>query len=87
MTPSEPATPPTSTATLPIEGMTCASCANFVQRALTKTPGVRTANVNYATERATIEFDPAAVSPAGLRAAVEGAGYSVGPPAPAAASG
>lgn len=79
MTPPEPATLPTSTATLPIEGMTCASCASFVQRALSKTPGVRTASVNYATEKATVEFDPAAVSPAALRAAVEGAGYGVGP--------
>ncbi len=84
MTPAEPTTPaaPTTTATLPIEGMTCASCANFVQRALTKTPGVRTASVNYATEKATVEFDPAAVDAAGLRAAVEGAGYGVGPPPP-----
>jgi P-type Cu+ transporter len=68
--------------------MTCASCANFVQRALTKTPGVRTASVNYATEKATIEFDPVTVDATGLRAAVEGAGYGVGPlpdsaPAPA----
>jgi P-type Cu+ transporter len=65
--------------------MTCASCANFVQRALTKTPGVRTASVNYATEKATIEFDPVAVDASGLRAAVESAGYGVGPlpdPAP-----
>ena len=89
MTSPEPAPTPTTTATLPIEGMTCASCANFVQRALTKTPGVRTASVNYATEKATVEFDPAAVSPAGLRAAVEGAGYGVGPEpaAPPAQSG
>ncbi|MBC7446480.1 MAG: heavy-metal-associated domain-containing protein, partial [Hymenobacteraceae bacterium] len=79
---------PTTTTTLPIEGMTCASCATFVQRALTKTPGVRAASVNYATEKATVEFDPAAVSDAGLRAAVEGAGYAVGAlPAPPLAAG
>ncbi len=63
--------------------MTCASCANFVQRALIKTPGVRSASVNYATEKATVEFDPATVDATGLRAAVEGAGYAVGPDAPA----
>ncbi len=74
----------TTTATLPITGMTCASCANFVQRTLQRTPGVTAATVNYATEKATIEFDPTALDTAALRAAVESAGYGVGaePPAP-----
>jgi Cu+-exporting ATPase len=60
---------------LPIDGMTCASCANRIERSLNKVDGV-TATVNYATERATVEYDPAAVEPEQLLGAVEAAGYS-----------
>jgi Cu+-exporting ATPase len=59
---------------LPITGMTCASCANRVERGLNRLEGV-TATVNYATERATVAFDPEAVAPEQLVAAVEAAGY------------
>jgi Cu+-exporting ATPase len=59
---------------LPIEGMTCASCANRVERRLNKLDGV-TATVNYATEKARVEFDAAAVAPDDLVAAVEAVGY------------
>jgi Cu+-exporting ATPase len=59
---------------LPITGMTCASCANRVERSLNQLDGV-TASVNYATEKATVEFDPAAVAPEQLVAAVEAVGY------------
>jgi Cu+-exporting ATPase len=59
---------------LPIEGMTCASCANRVERRLNKLDGV-TATVNYATEKARVEFDPGTVIPEHLVAAVEAAGY------------
>jgi P-type Cu+ transporter len=72
--------PETATATLPITGMTCASCASFVQRTLQRTPGVTAANVNYATEKATVEFDPAKLDTTTLRAAVESAGYGVAEP-------
>ena len=60
---------------LPITGMTCASCATRVERRLNRLDGV-TATVNYATERATVEFDPDAVAPEQLVEAVEAAGYS-----------
>lgn len=43
---------PNSRLSLPIEGMTCASCVGRVERALTAVPGVQTAAVNLATERA-----------------------------------
>ena len=43
---------------LPIIGMTCASCANRIERTLTTTPGVRRAAVNLSTSRATVEYDP-----------------------------
>ncbi|MDQ3739478.1 MAG: heavy metal translocating P-type ATPase, partial [Actinomycetota bacterium] len=54
--------------------MTCASCANRIERKLNKLEGV-TASVNYATERATVDFDPEAVAPERLLEAVEAAGY------------
>ena len=59
---------------LPITGMTCASCANRIERKLNKLEGV-TASVNYATEKATVDFDPDAVAPEALVEAVEAAGY------------
>ncbi|HEU4976554.1 MAG TPA: heavy metal translocating P-type ATPase [Baekduia sp.] len=59
---------------LPITGMTCASCANRIERKLNKLDGV-TASVNYATERASVDFDAAAVPPEQLVATVEEAGY------------
>ena len=58
---------------LPIAGMTCASCANRIERKLNKLDGV-SASVNYATETASVEFD-AAVEPEALLEAVEAAGY------------
>ncbi len=67
---------------LPIEGMTCASCANRIERRLNKLDGV-TATVNYATERATVDFDPALAEPEQLVAAVEAAGSHAALPATA----
>jgi len=74
------------TETLEIEGMTCASCANFVQRSLSRTPGVRRALVNYATEKATVDYLPGEATPATLKAAVESAGYGVVQRAPASSA-
>jgi Cu+-exporting ATPase len=59
---------------LPIAGMTCASCASRVERTLNELDGVA-ASVNYATEKASVEFDEARVAPARLVEAVEAAGY------------
>src|SRR5215210_7815 len=59
---------------LPISGMTCASCANRIERRLNELDGV-TASVNYATEKASVEYDPAAVGPAPLVEAVDAAGF------------
>ena len=59
---------------LPIAGMTCASCANRIERRLNKLDGV-TASVNYATEKASIDFDEAAVAPDQLIETVEAVGY------------
>ena len=62
---------------LPIEGMTCASCVARVERALQKMPGVVEASVNLATEAASVRSAPG-IGLAELRAAVEKAGYTVG---------
>lgn len=61
---------------LPIEGMSCASCVGRVEKALNKVEGVKAVAVNLATERATIQLD-APVPPAALVRAIEDAGYSV----------
>lgn len=66
---------------LPVEGMTCASCSARVGRALTKLDGVEDANVNFATHRAAVTYDPSRVDPDVLRSAVERVGYAV-PEAP-----
>src|SRR5918999_4632881 len=59
---------------LPITGMTCASCASRVEKNLNKLDGVA-ASVNYATEKATVDFDAGAVAPEELLRAVKEAGY------------
>ena len=66
--------------TLPIEGMTCASCVRRIEGALGKVPGVEMASVNLATEQAHVKIDAAKVPSGALEAAVERAGYKVGAP-------
>src|SRR5690606_31641101 len=75
------------TISLPIEGMTCASCVGRVEKALKSVPGVVDAVVNLATEKASITTS-APVDPARLVGVVENAGYTVatGFLAPATAS-
>ncbi len=63
---------------LPIEGMTCAACASGLERALNRAPGVW-AQVNFASERARIDYDPAQADVAALVARVGKAGYAVKP--------
>ena len=70
---------------LPIEGMTCASCVNRIERFLKKTPGVQDASVNLATERATVRLDPGLAGRDEAVAAVRAAGYEVKPEAVIAA--
>ncbi|NLU63677.1 copper-translocating P-type ATPase [Rhodococcus sp. HNM0563] len=70
---------------LEIGGMTCASCANRIERKLNKLDGV-TATVNYATEKARVDYI-GDVSPADLVATVEAAGYTAALPSPPTAAG
>jgi Cu+-exporting ATPase len=69
---------------LPIEGMTCASCVNRIERFLKKTPGIEDASVNLATERATVRLDPAVAGRDEAVEAVRAAGYEVRAEAPGA---
>jgi Cu+-exporting ATPase len=61
---------------MPVEGMSCASCVGRVERALKAVPGVLSATVNLATERADITFNDQADPHLAVRA-IEGAGYAV----------
>ncbi len=62
--------------TLDIGGMTCASCVQRVEKALTKVEGVTSARVNLATEVATVSYDPSTLQLDELTEAVSAAGYS-----------
>ncbi len=63
--------------TLPVQGMTCASCVLRVETALKKVDGVDEAVVNLATESATVEIEPERVNVDLLKSAVEDAGYKI----------
>ena len=62
---------------LPIQGMTCASCVNRVEKALSSLKGVVHASVNFATERASVEYIPEEVMIRDLKKVVQEAGYQV----------
>ena len=61
--------------TIPIGGMTCAACAARIEKQLKKTDGVIEANVNYATEKATVTFDTSLARLSDLKKAIAKAGY------------
>jgi Cu+-exporting ATPase len=62
---------------LPLVGMHCASCAGRIEKALGVASGVVTANVNFATSRATVQFDPSVTNEAALGQVVRDLGYEV----------
>jgi P-type Cu+ transporter len=66
--------------TMPIEGMTCASCQVHVQDALRNTPGVKDASVNLMTSEATVQFDAGVTSSESLVSSVKRIGYSASLP-------
>ena len=72
------------TVTLPVSGMTCAACARTIERTLQRVPGVEQASVNFATSRATVQFDPQRADVPALVKAVRDVGYDVLELAPAA---
>lgn len=82
--PPAPAAPPSADRTeFPVTGMTCAGCAQRIERALQTQPGVYSAGVNFATSRATVAFDSGQTDVRQLAAAVTGLGYGVVLPAAA----
>ncbi|ABM62949.1 heavy metal translocating P-type ATPase [Halorhodospira halophila] len=64
---------------LSVEGMSCASCVARVERIAGRLPGVTEASVSLATERATIAYDPAQVSPAAIAEALTRGGFRASP--------
>lgn len=60
-----------------IEGMTCSACANRVERFVEKLDGVDNANVNFATETLSVEFDETKLNNENIEAAVVKAGYKL----------
>lgn len=69
----------TATQSFEIEGMTCASCAQTIEKSVAKVAGVDTVSVNLATEKMTVSYDEGAVSTGDILKAVEDAGYQAIP--------
>jgi Cu+-exporting ATPase len=67
--------PTGQTVTIPIGGMTCAACAQRIEKALGKRPGVDSVSVNLATEKATVTYQPQQVRLSDIREAIEKLGY------------
>ncbi|MFC1987085.1 heavy metal translocating P-type ATPase [Chloroflexota bacterium] len=67
----------TTKTSLPISGMTCASCATTIEKALSKQTGVEQTNVNLASEKASVEYDPKKVNIKTLINTISDAGYGV----------
>ncbi|MDR1770224.1 MAG: heavy metal translocating P-type ATPase [Hungatella sp.] len=61
--------------TIPIGGMTCAACAKRIEKAVGKLEGVASTSVNFATEKATVTYDPQKIRLSAIKAAIEKAGY------------
>ncbi|MDF1542847.1 MAG: heavy metal translocating P-type ATPase [Anaerosomatales bacterium] len=68
-----------SEAVFGVTGMTCASCVAVIEKTLARMPGVLSANVNLASERLTVSYDPAQIDEPGIAAAVKAAGYEATP--------
>ena len=71
---------PAQTVSIPVEGMSCASCAASVKRTAEALNGVRVAEVDLAKRRARIEYIEAKTSPEQIAAAIEELGYKTGSP-------
>src|SRR6266571_3457723 len=65
-----------ATLTIPIEGMSCASCVAKIEHGLRVVPGVSRAAVNLATEQATVEYQPGVTDPAAIQETIRSLGYT-----------
>ena len=79
------AVPSTASVTIPIEGMSCASCVARIEDGLRTMPGVSKASVNLATERATVEYQPQQATPSSIAETIRLLGYTPVLPSPAEA--
>lgn len=70
----------TATVSIPVEGMSCGSCAASVTRAVKTLPGVRQVDVDLAAGRARVEYGDGTVTPDAIAAAISELGYKVGTP-------
>ncbi len=73
---------PSRSVILSVEGMTCVSCASRIEKKLKAVPGVKEASVNFASQKAYVQLDPAIQDLTTLQVAVEKAGYSAKPYVP-----
>jgi Cu+-exporting ATPase len=62
---------------IPVTGMTCSTCAATIEKGLAKIPGVKEVRVNFASEKATIEYDPAKIKPCTFKDAISDLGYGM----------
>jgi Cu+-exporting ATPase len=68
---------PNEKATIPVTGMTCTTCAATIEKGLAETPGIEQVNVNFASEKASVEYDPAEVDIARIKDTVSQLGYGI----------
>ncbi len=66
-----------TTVTLPVQGMTCASCVAHIERSLQHTPGVESARANLATDNVTITYDPTTVTTDTMASVLHEQGYEI----------
>jgi len=64
-------------ATIPITGMTCTTCAATIEKGLVETPGVEEAKVSFASEKASVEYDPSKVDLAKIKHTISQIGYGI----------
>ena len=65
----------TGNISIPIEGMTCAACAQRIEKAIRKLDGIESVSVNFAAEKASVAYDPQKIRAQAVREAIEKAGY------------
>lgn len=68
------------TITIPVEGMSCGSCAASIKRATKAIGGVSDVHVDLVARQARVEYDPSRTSPEAIRSAIEALGYKAGMP-------
>jgi copper chaperone len=69
----------TTTTKFTVDGMTCGGCVRSVTRVVSELAGVKSVDVSLSEKSANVEYDAAAVTPAAIVAAIEGAGFDARP--------